>query len=223
MNFNKLTSLLLESETSTKYKYPRTYHMPFSEALASDDKFVTNPNMFDGKEVVVTLKMDGENTSLYNSCIHARSLDSAHHSSRDWVKSWHSKFAHEIPDNMRICGENLYAQHSIKYNNLKSYFYGFSIWRGEQCLSWDESLEWFDLLDIKPVEVIFRGVYNEQKILKSYESYKTEHEGFVIRTASGFSYKEFSDSVAKFVRKNHVQPDSKHWATAKIIPNELES
>jgi hypothetical protein len=154
-------------ENNVKYKYPRTYHMPFSQALASDDKFVKNPKMFDGKNVVVTLKMDGENTTLYNTCLHARSLDSKHHESRDWLKKWHSEFSHEIPDNMRICGENLYAKHSISYENLKSYFYGFSIWVGNECLNWKDTKEWFELLNINPVEEIYTGIYDEKKNIGS--------------------------------------------------------
>jgi hypothetical protein len=208
-------------ENNVKYKYPRTYHMPFSQALASDDKFVKNPKMFDGKNVVVTLKMDGENTTLYNTCLHARSLDSKHHESRDWLKKWHSEFSHEIPDNMRICGENLYAKHSISYENLKSYFYGFSIWVGNECLNWKDTKEWFELLNINPVEEIYTGIYDEKKILEAFKPFKNEHEGFVIRTFEGFSYSDFSNHVAKFVRKNHVQPDSKHWMRSKIIPNKI--
>ena len=203
-------------------KYPRTYHMPFSQALAADDKFVKNPNMFNGKHVLVTLKMDGENTSLYNSCIHARSLDSKHHPSRDWVKSWHSTFSHDIPEDMRICGENLYAKHSIGYGNLKSYFYGFNIWFENKCLSWPDTLEWFELFNITPVEVIYDGIYDEKKILEAFKYHAAEHEGFVIRNYGEFHYNDFSNNVAKFVRKNHVQTKD-HWMHTKVEPNKLNS
>lgn len=204
----------------SRVKYPRTYHMPFSQALASDDKFVENPKMFDGKDVVCTLKMDGENTTIYSDYIHARSLDSKHHPSRDWVKKWHSSIAHDIPPDMRICGENLYAKHSIGYSNLKSYFYGFSVWRGQQCLSWDETLEWFELLGITPVEEFYRGTYNEEAILEAYQPFSAEHEGFVIRSTGSYNYTDFNNNVAKFVRKGHVQTDQ-HWMQSAIVPNEL--
>ena len=36
-----------------------------------------------GKQVIVTEKMDGENTSMYRHRIHARSIDSLPHPSRD--------------------------------------------------------------------------------------------------------------------------------------------
>jgi len=43
-------------------------------------------NRLIGREVVVTEKMDGENTTMYCDNIHARSIDGRHHPSRDWVK-----------------------------------------------------------------------------------------------------------------------------------------
>lgn len=48
--------------------------------------------------------------------------------SRDWIKALHGQIAHEIPEGWRLCGENLYARHSIAYDALPSYFTLFSIW-----------------------------------------------------------------------------------------------
>ena len=57
-------------------KYPRTYHLPWSSP-SSDDRVASSLNHFVGQEVVVTEKLDGENTSLYNDYVHARSLEKA--------------------------------------------------------------------------------------------------------------------------------------------------
>ncbi len=48
-----------------------------------------------------------------------------------------------------------------------------------------------------------------------------KQEGIVIRPASSFHYTNFSKSVAKWVRKNHVQTDN-HWIHSEIIPNKLK-
>ena len=48
-----------------RYKYPRTYHLPFSPGFTSDDKVLKDDSYFRGKEIVVTEKMDGENVSIY--------------------------------------------------------------------------------------------------------------------------------------------------------------
>ena len=60
---------------SERIKYPRTYHLPFSEGVQSDDKLLKNFNSLKDKEVVATLKMDGENTTLYHdNYMHTRRL-----------------------------------------------------------------------------------------------------------------------------------------------------
>lgn len=122
------------------YKYPRTFHLPWSEGATQDDKITNDLSLFE-KEIVVTIKMDGENTTCYSDYIHARSLDSRNHVSRNWVKAFHATFKHNIPIGWRICGENLFAQHSIRYDNLESYFYLFSIWDdNNNCLNWADTL-----------------------------------------------------------------------------------
>lgn len=161
-------------------------------------------------------------TSLYPSghC-HARSLDSGYHESRNYVKAlWHSK-AHLLPPLWRVCGENLYAKHSIHYHDLESYLYVFSIWTEENiCLSWDETLLWCDLLELTPVQVIYRGKYDEQAIKQSFIPFKEQHEGYVIRSSESFHYDDSSKNVAKYVRKNHVQSSS-HWMFQEVVPNKL--
>ena len=203
------------------YKYPRTPHIPWSPGVNADDITRTTLSSLEGSDVVVTEKMDGENTTLYRDHSHARSLDSKHHSSRDWLKQWHSTFAHNIPAGWRICGENLYARHSVLYDNLASYFYGFSIWNeSNQCLSWAETLEWFDMLDIHPAPELYRGIWNEKRIRELVID-ESRSEGYVVRKVEAFSYSEFKQSVVKWVRTNHVQTDQ-HWMHAEVIPNKVK-
>ena len=206
-------------------KYPRTLHLPFSLGRSSDDKVLHSTEHFHGKQVVVTEKMDGENCSIYRDAIHARSLDSANHPSRAWVKQLQAAIGHDIPADYRLCGENMYAKHSIAYNNLPSYFMLFSIWDGQNnCLNWDSTEEWAKLLDIETVPVIYRGIYDEDFLINWYgKNAKNNVEGFVVRLAGSFHYNDFSKSVAKFVRPGHVQPDAKHWQTCEIVKNNLKS
>lgn len=206
-------------------KYPTTPHLPWSEGIQRDDRLLRDVLHFLGKRVVVTMKMDGENTSLYSDYIHARSLDSRHHESRNWVKNFWAKFKYQIPVGWRICGENLFAQHSIRYNDLLSYFNGFSIWNERnQALEWDETLGYFDILGITPVEEIYRGVFDQKLIHAAYleKSKGKVCEGYVVRVEDAFDFRDFRRSVAKFVRKDHVQTKD-HWMTSEIIPNKLKA
>ena len=205
---------------NTRYKYPRTPHLPWSPGVTSDDVRCVNTIAFEGKEVVITEKMDGENTTLYNDHCHARSIDSRHHPSRDWVKQFHASIRHDIPDNWRICGENLFAQHSIIYRDLQSYFYGFSLWdEHNRCASWDDTLVWFEMLGITPAPVLYRGLWDEN-ICKALSFDIQKVEGYVVRTGQAFAFNDFANNMAKWVRPHHVQTN-KHWMQAEIIPNQL--
>jgi hypothetical protein len=204
-----------------RYKYPRTLHLPWSEKRGDDDKVLNDVSMFENKSVVVTAKMDGENTTLYNDGTHARSIDSSNHPSRDWVKGLQGRIGYQIPEGMRICGENLYARHTVAYENLRDYFMVFSIWEGDKCLSWKETVEWCELLDLQTVPVIWEGTWDEKAIreLSKIENVENDPwEGYVVRLATEFERSEFSESVAKFVKSSFVIPDE-HWMFSKIVPN----
>jgi hypothetical protein len=199
-------------------KYPKTLHLPWSPGAKDDDISLSAIDNFIGKHVIVTEKMDGENTTMYSDDIHARSLDGRHHVSRDWVKQFWGKVSRNIPEDYRICGENLYAKHSIKYTNLDSYFLGFSVWNESNiCLSWEETEDVFFLLGICYVPVLYTGIFDEKKIK---EVYNDSMEGYVIRLAEAFPFDQFSQSVAKFVRENHVQTDE-HWMQKEVEKNLL--
>lgn len=203
-------------------KYPKTPHLTWSESVSRDDKVIESTNWFSGKRVIVSLKLDGENSTLYSSGMHARSLNYTPHESRDWLRNFHATIKKDIPDGWRVCGENVYAMHSIQYDNLKSYFYGFSVWDDTNvCLDWDSTIEWFSCLGIQPVPVLYDGIYIEGKVKALWDAnMQKNEEGYVVRLAEGFHYKDFSRSVAKFVRRNHVATD-KHWMYSKVVKNKL--
>lgn len=204
-------------------KYPRTYHLPSSLGATSDDKLHKTIPYTVGDDVIVSMKMDGENSTLYKDYYHARSIDSRQHPSRNWIKQFHASIAHHIPDNFRICGENLFAKHSIEYTDLKSYFYGFSVWENDVCLDWDATLEWFELLGIECVPVLYRGPYFDGLIDKTVSELDfTKDEGFVVRPTRSFNLCDFGKVVGKYVRANHVQSDD-HWMHAEVVPNKLLS
>lgn len=204
-------------------KYPRTPHLPWSLGVEDDDKVIESLDNFLGKRVIVTEKMDGENTTMYCDHIHARSVDSLGGEDRAWVKQFWSSIAHEIPIGFRICGENVWAKHSIYYENLQSYFYGFSVWDNNNvCLSWDDTVQWFNLLGIVSVPILYDGAWDEKTIQNLWnESMAEQHEGYVVRVADSFSFDQFSTHIAKFVRNNHVQTH-KHWRHQQLIANKLK-
>ena len=169
-------------------KYPRTYHLPWSPGATKDDRILKEDSLFLDKNVVVTLKMDGENTTMYNDKVYARSIDGISDDTKHWIKNFHQKIAWEIPEGWRLCGENLHIKHSIKYDDLESYFLLFSMWdEKNRCLSWKDTLEYASVLGLKFVKPIYVGKYDRKLIEKSFEEYIKRHEGYVIRLADGFN------------------------------------
>jgi len=56
------------------YKYPKTLHLPWSPGISKRDKILKDTNDFINKNIVLTEKMDGENTTIDSKHYHARSL-----------------------------------------------------------------------------------------------------------------------------------------------------
>jgi len=200
-----------------RIKYPRTFHLPWSKT-SGDDKRLQDTSCFEGVEVVVLEKMDGENTTIYKDCIHARSVNSKVNATRSWVAQLQANIADSIPEGFRICGENLFARHTVPYEELESYFLVFSIWDGMKCLSWKDTKEYCDLLGLKTVPEIFEGTFTEDiKNLKVRE----DQEGYVVRKSGEFYYKDFKTSVAKYVSPTFIIPDE-HWTEGPLVKNQLK-
>lgn len=204
----------------TRFKYPRTPHLPWSPGASRDDTRMADIQAFEGQEVVVTEKLDGENTTLYRDGLHARSLDPRPHPSRDWVKGLQGQVGYRIPPGWRVCGENLYARHSLAYEDLDSYFYLFSVWdETNTCLDWDGTRGWARELGLPTPRELYRGAWNEP-LVRGLQVNGREMEGYVVRTVGGFPYADFASHVAKWVRADHVQTDE-HWLHQAVVPNRL--
>ena len=206
----------------TYYKYPRTPHFAWSPGKTRDDRVMQNEWECFGKQLVAaSIKMDGECTSLYPDYIHARSIDSKDHESRHWIKALHKKIAYLIPKGWRICGENLYAKHSIHYKNLPSYFAIYSIWdNNNKCISWGRAVDMCQDLGLWHVPTVYIGMWDAGTRSELQNSLGSEDEGYVVRLYKSFHYDDFETSVAKYVREDHVQTD-KHWVHQKIVKNEI--
>lgn len=226
-------------------KYPRTMNFPWSDSNSSDDVWWTQADVdrLIGRDIVTTEKLDGECTTMYSDHIHARSMDSGHHPSRAWVKKLHGTIAHEIPKDWRVCGENLYAYHSVFYTDLPGYFFVFGIYDDKnRCLSWDDTLEMCELLGLQTAPVIYRGPWDEKKCRGLWQGQgafptfatdkerfeypkdfqETPAEGYVVRLTTEFGYEDFRQVCAKYVRPNHVCTPT-NWMTRPVYPNLLRS
>ena len=210
-------------------KYNRTYHLFFSPGATSDDRISKSVESLIGREIVITEKLDGENCGMTKDGVYARSHTDFTVSpwSRE-VRILHQLIKSSIDEGVFIFGENMEGIHSIKYENLTSYFYIFGVRDNNIWISWDQVEEYSYLLDIPTVPVLFRGTVSTEKELKDLTLKLTSQpselggsrEGIVVRTSDWFHNDDFSQNVMKWVRKGHVQTDShwtRNWKKATLI------
>lgn len=206
-----------------RIKFPRIFHVPFSEKLSSDDKRLDDLSCLKDENIVITEKYDGENTTIYSDgYVHARSMDYNKHPGRTYVSSLAARLNGQIPTGWRVCGENLQARHTIPYYNLNDWFLVFAIFNERNhCLSWDDTKEWTRILDLHHVKELGRFLSgNPEKYIRDTVALHRSQsiEGFVIRNIDTFPFEDWSDNVAKFVYK-HFEVPEEHWMHKEVVFN----
>lgn len=227
-------------------KYPRTPHLPWSPGGTNDDKRLKNVTQFLNTPVVITEKMDGSNVTMTKKAIFARSHSGPPtHESFNLAKSIHAEIKTRIPENVSVFGEYLYALHSIAYKNLDGYFLIFGVREDTtgKWWSWDMVEEMAKELNQPTVPVLLKSTLEDVSGYKYWSTtFETEQqlksqanleylfrnggkwendisEGYVVRLLGEFT--DFENSVAKYVRKNHVKT-SEHWSHQAIVKNQLK-
>jgi hypothetical protein len=211
-------------------KYNRTYHLPFSKGATSDDRVAESTTGLLGREIVITEKLDGENTGMERGGVYARSH--AEYTCSPWskeVRQLHTvKVGPYIEEGLMLFGENMEGVHSIEYDCLESYFYLFGARKDGVWSSWKEVEEYSYLLDIPTVPVLFKGVVNTEVELEELVNTLISRgsrlggviEGVVVRVEDSFYDDDFPTSLQKWVRRDHVTTDehwTRNWRKANLI------
>lgn len=207
-------------------KYPRTPHLPTSPGFTADDIVSARISLalLTGN-VVVTEKLDGENTCLSRTHIHARSGErTTSHPARHYVTALWGKISHSIPNNILIFGENLYAKHAIGYTDLPDYFVVFAAVNESNrlFLDWRTTSELAADLGLPLVPVLYQGIWDHAAIAAAFTGvsrFGGEQEGYVVRVSTAYSIADHPTHAAKWVRAGHVAPDAKHWAQQAVTKN----
>lgn len=211
-------------------RYPSTPYMGISPTVDSNSE-VTDLSRLWGNPLVLTVKMDGSNISLTRDVVTARNGTHAIHPSFSPLKALHQQFRHQIPEDLRLCGEWLWARHSIHYQGelaLRDYLQIFGVFHMgyRMFLSWQETEDVCTGLGLTlvPVVATYSSTEAPWKVLlevskEADEVIKKGQEGVVLRSQNPFYWGEFGLYTAKYVRPNHVQTD-KHWSKQKVVKNE---
>ena len=222
-------------------KYPRTLHLPFSPEVHSDDKVINfkDLNNLLNKEYVVLEKMDGQNNCLkgldtntnnYGGVFARTHTQETQLAWDSYLINWYHQNKYNLKDDNWYFIENLFAKHSIVYENLDTYMFLFNVYNNKTniMLSWNKIEEEAKRLNLRTPEVIktckFNNISEIQKLLNEEilkpSRYGKDREGFVLRPMDSFNIQDFSKCVVKYVRKGHVQTDehwTKNWKKAKLI------
>jgi hypothetical protein len=237
----------LKQPTRAVVKYPSTPYLPMSPGSEPNDINLTDVKPFLNQPLVITIKMDGSNTLLTHDRVAARNGVRADHPSFDWIKAQYPYMMKDIPPNMQVFGENMYARHSIHYKGplaLDAQFYVFGAYDIYTQIfeGWDVVEQCSNALGMPTVPVIAEWVeWSDEWALvadltkMAKKVIKQGHEGIVVRTAYPFPYGNFEgyetrnsndgrrwrvNAIAKYVRPNHVQTDD-HWSHGPIVKNEV--
>ncbi len=210
-------------------KYPTTYYFDFSYIPSNHTRDLGRTENLLNVPIVFTTKMDGSNVCLHSTFVAARNGLSAEHIRFDLLKAMHSKIKHEIPSNIIIFGEWLYAKHSIHYTNLSDYLQLFAVYDTitHQFFEWEQVESWAEKLRCTTVPVLKKTKISNKfeliAVIKSINDYVINKggEGIVVRNSFPFHISKFSENVMKMVRVNHVQTDV-HWSSQIVIKNKLK-
>lgn len=211
----------------TTEKYPRTYHFPFSEGAVNDDRVQEAWQDILKHPLVITEKLDGENTCIKSNGVYARSHGAVNRN--PWARPiwdiW-EQVGRSLGE-LHIFGENLYAVHSIEYPRLSHYFYVFAIRDGDTWLSWEQVNFYAQILGLPVVPLVRQGLFDEAGLRGAIAQQQSEgskmggiSEGIVCRIEGAFQDADFPRMVLKYVRKNHVQTDEhwiKNWKKASLF------
>jgi hypothetical protein len=212
-------------------KYPRSFHLPSSPGGTNDDKRLADVSSLVGPPLVITEKCDGSNLTYTRRSVFSRSHSGPpSHPSFDLAKATHARIGHLLSEGLSLFCEYCYAVHSIAYEALPDYSLVFGARDDVTGVWWDWDMVATQARDVglPTVPVLFRGTVGSERELEALvgdlaaapSALGGQREGVVVRLAGEFTDADFARSLAKWVRKGHVQTDE-HWLHQAIRPQRL--
>ena len=230
-------------------KYPRTPHL-FGSKGTDDDKHlseVESREFIADESLIVEEKIDGTNvgihfTSAGQMVLQCRGhlITQGMHPQYDLFKQWtavkRGVVEARLEDRYILCGEWVYARHSVHYRQLPHYFFEFDIYDKEEeaFLSLEKRLSLIEGAGIETVPVLHQGVIGKKareeligpslfdSVFENPVTRRTDNlmEGLYLRTEAAGAVA----GRAKFVRPEFVEKvkQSTHWQHQAMVPNLLK-
>ncbi|KAF0695162.1 Aste57867_14007 [Aphanomyces stellatus] len=225
----------------TLMKFPRTKHLLPSPSISRDD-LVLDPldaAAFLHTPITCQEKVDGANLGFFlDADFKVVAQNRSHFTSSEtapqfkgldvWIQVHQFELCELLspPGRYVLYGEWLYAQHSIPYSKLPSYFLAFDLFDRETNSFWsvEKLADTLAETSIHMVPTVFRGTCSNlgqlQALLETpSQFYDGLVEGVVIR-------KETTDGTlharAKLVRDDFIQHIDAHWTKKGVVKNQLK-
>jgi len=139
----------------------------------------------------------------------------------DWALRQNYNKLMDLPLNLTLYGELMYAVHSIYYDSLPDYVLIFDVWDGKRFLSYPERKQLCDLFGLSSVPLVAEGSFTKEQVLKmvpKHSRYGESCEGIVIKRYAKNIYRK-----AKVVRPEFIKAieESDHWTETAVRRNSV--
>lgn len=219
------------------FKFPSTPHLALlGDIEVRGDKVMSESerNEFLRHELVVEEKLDGANLGISfdeAGAIRVQNRGEYLHFPNkgqwqklfEWITPRQELLFDQLTDRYILFGEWCYAQHSVVYNRLPDWFFGFDIYDKltARFFSYTRRNEIIQAIGIFQVPQVAIGHFTLPKLrnllLQSYFSDNLS-EGVYLR----FNQGDWLIQRAKLVRPAFIQSVEQHWSRSGIKPNLLK-
>ena len=219
-------------------KFPRTPHLFVLPGInIRDDKVlpVEESESFYSNPIVIEEKVDGANLGISLGSSEEIKVqnrgnyiqpgaDRQFDTLLEWIYSRHDLIKNHVEGNYILFGEWCYYKHSIYYKALPDWFIGIDIFNipANRFLNISNRNYLFSKLEIIPVPLIKRGIFNQKEIIEILEDERSrlgneKLEGLYFRIED----ENWLIKRAKVVRRNFIQNITSHWRDAPLKKNHM--
>lgn len=206
---------------------PMIPHLPWSFGRGIDNLVHKSLAMFEGREVVVTLKMDGIPTAMSQSHLYTPTKyvnTYPTHPTSASILTKYQAIRQKLPAGYSFYGENVLAQRTVPYPYAPNSFLVHTVMDETGCiLDYVASVMLCFEVGLEVVPSFYHGKFKADAlrqasgIMNSLKIAGGLQEGFVVRNADAFNIRQYTVNTGKWVRSGFI--DTNIFAHDTVIFN----
>lgn len=214
-------------------KYEKTYRIPVPQLDIKGKHFLSKKEckLLLGGKVCITEKVDGANVGIvrHKEGFHLQKRGSlvgpSEHEQFNFFKAWSNNNYEkllQLPKNIVLYGELMYAKHTVFYNKLPDYFLAFACAdkKSGEYWKWKDLVQLCNNVGLYTVPVLYEGHIGRDELYELIPKQSTYGE----ETAEGLVVWNYKQNIrGKVVRKEFMKNigDDGHWMHKKLTINKL--